>query len=127
MTPDILAQRDTASAAWFDGLVAGVLLIRRCDECYHHCRPDAMACTACESRALRWVEAAGRARVVATVSTPDQMGNRTVQALVELAEGPWLFVPVTGTDTPPSPGTPLVLTVLRPPRGEPIPAFTVPA
>ncbi|MFJ9565203.1 Zn-ribbon domain-containing OB-fold protein [Streptomyces fuscichromogenes] len=127
MTPDIPARRDTASAAWFDGLSAGVLLIRRCDACDHHCRPDAMACTACESRSLRWIEAAGTARVVAGVSTPDRSGGSTVQALVELTEGPWLFAPVTGAASAPAPGTPLVLTILRPDRGEPIPAFTFPS
>lgn len=127
MTADIFARRDTASAAWFDGLMAGSLLVRRCDACDHHCRPDAEACTACESRSLRWVEALGTARVVAAVSTPDRTGSTTIQALVELTEGPWLHVPVIGTVSVPQPGTALMLTILRPYQGEPIPAFTVPA
>ncbi|MGW2291627.1 Zn-ribbon domain-containing OB-fold protein [Streptomyces phaeochromogenes] len=125
MTPDLIAWRDEASAVWFAGLVVGALLIRHCDECGHHGRPDAVACTACESKSLRWVEAVGTARVVATVQTPEPSGSRTVQALVELAEGPWLFVPIVGTDTVPALGTALALTILRQPEGEPIPGFTV--
>jgi uncharacterized protein len=127
MTADLIARRDTASAAWFDGLMAGSLLIRRCDACDHHCRPDAEACTACESRSLRWVEALGTARVVAAVSTPGLTGNTTVQALVELTEGPWLLAPVIGAHSAPPPRTALLLTILRPDQGEPIPAFTAPA
>ncbi|MFF4256569.1 Zn-ribbon domain-containing OB-fold protein [Streptomyces sp. NPDC001663] len=127
MNPDPIAWRDEESAVWFAGLVVGALLIRRCDDCGHHGRPDAVACTACESRTLRWVEAVGTARVVATVATPEQNGGHTIQALVELTEGPWLFVPIIGTYSAPAPGTPLTLTILRPPEGEPIPAFTVAA
>jgi uncharacterized OB-fold protein len=126
MTAHIIARRDAASAAWFEGLTEGVLLIRRCDACGHHCRPDTEACTACESRDLRWVEAMGTARVVAAVSTPGETGSTSIQALIELTEGPWLHAPVLGAPSAPPPGTPLVLTILRPDHGEPFPAFAVP-
>lgn len=127
MTAHIIARRDAASAAWFEGLTEGLLLIRRCDACGHHCRPDAEACTACESRDLRWAETMGTARVVAAVSTPGEAGTATIQALVELAEGPWMHAPVLGASSAPPPGTALVLTILRPDHGEPFPAFTLPA
>ncbi|MFI6937342.1 Zn-ribbon domain-containing OB-fold protein [Streptomyces sp. NPDC050287] len=119
------ARRDAASAPWFDGLVRGVLLIRRCTKCGHHCRPDAAGCTACEARDLRWVEADGTAEVVASVATPGKTGVTTVQALVELGEGPWMQAAILGATSPPPPGTALTLTILRPDEGEPIPAFTV--
>ena len=125
MTAHIIARRDAASEAWFEGLAEGVLLIRRCAACGHQCRPDAEACTACESRELRWAETVGTARVVAAVSTPGEAGSATIQALVELAEGPWLYAPVLGASSAPPPGTALTLTILRPDDGESFPAFTV--
>ena len=54
-TPTTPPGRDEASAAWFDGLAEGVLLIHRCPRCGRHSRPDAAACPVCHADRLDWV------------------------------------------------------------------------
>jgi hypothetical protein len=54
------AHRDDASAAWFDGLARGRLLIRTCRSCGHHSRPETATCPACRSPELGLDHGCGR-------------------------------------------------------------------
>jgi uncharacterized OB-fold protein len=117
------ARRDERSRPWFDALAHDMLLIRRCPQCGHHSRPDAAACPACQADELEWVTAAGTGTVLSVVV--DHGGeDPAFLGLVELDEGPWLAVRLIA-DAPPVPGSRVVLQVLTPGDGEPIPGFAV--
>ncbi|MFF5985967.1 Zn-ribbon domain-containing OB-fold protein [Prauserella flavalba] len=120
---EVRARRDEDSAQWFDGLAAGRLLIRRCAGCGRDSRPDTTACPGCRGTDLGWATASGTGTVVSLVvdhTRPEPLSL----GLVELDEGPWLHVRITGT-----PGVPIGdrvrLTVCSPEDGEPIPVFAV--
>src|SRR6476661_3887731 len=61
------ATRDERSAAWFDALAQGRLLIRRCDRCGHLGAPDRFACSACLADDLDWVPASGAGTLLARI------------------------------------------------------------
>jgi hypothetical protein len=116
------AQRDDASAAWFDALAHGRLLIRACRSCGHHSRPETATCPACHGAALDWTAAAGIGTVVCVI-TDHLTGVPATLGLVELDEGPWLLVRVSGASRP-SAGTRVCLSVHHAEGSEPIPVFT---
>ena len=115
------ATRDERSAAWFDALAQGRLLIRRCDRCGHLGAPDRFACSACLADDLDWVPASGAGTLLARIVDRTN-GSDVVLGLIELAEGPWLLARIT---EPAEVGTSLVATALPPAdgRGEFIPEF----
>jgi uncharacterized protein len=115
------ACRDAESAAWFDGLAQGHLLIKRCPLCGHRSRPDAGACPDCHSPDLEWIQAAGAGMVVCTISD-GQTGEPVTLGLVELDEGPWLHVRLSGAVIPCA-GTRVKLSVHQTAGSEPIPVF----
>lgn len=122
MTTTFAAHRDDASAAWFDGLAAGRLLIRTCRSCGHHSRPETVTCPACHCPELDWTTAAGVGTVVCLI-TDHGTGDPVPLGLVELDEGPWLLVRVSGAPRP-SAGTRVSLSVHHAEGSEPIPVFT---
>jgi uncharacterized protein len=116
------ARRDGASAAWFDGLAQGRLLIRRCRSCGHHSRPETATCPECRGAELLWTAAAGTGTVVCVI-VDHGTGEPVTLGLVELDEGPWLHVRLTGT-TGARAGARVNLSVHRADGSEPIPVFT---
>jgi uncharacterized OB-fold protein len=81
--------RDDASAEFFDGAARGDLMIKRCDACGHHLRPDSVACSQCRGSQLSWTESSGRGSLVSWIVVHADEAATTV-GLVELEEGPWL-------------------------------------
>jgi uncharacterized OB-fold protein len=90
--------RDDDSAEFFDGTARGELMIKRCDTCGHHLRPDSIACSICHGDALSWTDACGRGSVVSWIVVHGSESETTV-GLVELDEGPWLHARLVGVDT----------------------------
>jgi uncharacterized OB-fold protein len=117
------ACRDAASAAWFDGLAAGYLLIKRCRLCGHCSRPDANACPKCHSAQLKWTRAAGAGTVLCVIVDHGTGEEPLTLGLVELDEGPWLHVRLSGALRPFA-GTRVSLSVHQAKGSEPIPVFT---
>jgi uncharacterized OB-fold protein len=122
-------QRDAASAKFFDGTARGELLIRRCDDCAHPNAPQSTTCARCGSDGLAWTPARGTG-TIATWSVvygrprDDVAAPRSVVAVVELDEGPWLHAQIADAD----PGTvaiglPVAVEFVRPDGGEAIPVF----
>lgn len=116
------ACRDAASAAWFDGLASGQLLIKQCRLCGHRGRPDTVACSECRSEDLEWARAAGAGTIVCVI-IDHGTGEPAVLGLVELDEGPWLSARLSGVSRPAA-GTRVSLSVHHAEDSEPIPVFT---
>jgi hypothetical protein len=124
-------QRDNSSAAFFDAAAEGRLLIKRCTNCAAYGPPRQTTCRRCGSAAT-WTPASGDATLITWTTTPasskaPDTAPRTF-GYVELAEGPWLetiLVDVAADAL--HVGTPLHVTFLPHPDGEPIPAFGLPA
>ena len=89
--------RDDASVEFFDGAARGTLVIKRCDACGHHLRPDAAVCSRCQKPGPSWVDAAGTGTLVSWIVMPAEPPR--VIALVELDEGPWLHARLVDVDT----------------------------
>jgi uncharacterized OB-fold protein len=89
--------RDEASAPFFDGTARGVLVIKQCDACGHHLRPDASVCSRCHTPDPSWVDAVGTGTLVTWIVVPDEPPR--VVALVELDEGPWLHARLVDVET----------------------------
>lgn len=89
-------ERDAWSAPFFDGAARGELLILRCGDCHEHSSPQARRCAFCSSDNVSWVPVSGQGRVVSWVAPHVREGDTTapayVVALVELSEGPWIYV-----------------------------------
>ena len=135
--PAGIIRRDERSAPFFDAAAADRLLIRRCAECGRWLAPEAGGCYDCGGEDPGWAAASGHGTLVSwavlhpRASAPGQPA-RTVLALVELDEGPWLHTSLTST-------SPAAIAALRagqrvaadfvhPPEGESYPVFTpVPA
>jgi uncharacterized OB-fold protein len=126
-------ERDADSDAFFDGTGEGTLLIRRCETCGTYDAPASRQCRL--GHELGWVAASGRARLVSwgvdhsppldpILAIPD--GSASAFGFVELAEGPWIQVPLVGVE-PASlrEGVDMTVTFVRPGDGEAIPAFTL--
>jgi uncharacterized protein len=122
-------ERDERSAAFFDAAAEGRLLVHRCRTCGHLYGPEINSCTACSSEDVEWHEVSGSGTVVSWVAVhrPPRDGaggaaRRSIVALVELTEGPWLTLPV---DVPAggelAVGEPVKVGFVRPPESEAIP------
>ncbi|WP_433190083.1 Zn-ribbon domain-containing OB-fold protein [Actinoallomurus sp. CA-150999] len=104
MTNGIPAVRDERSAAFFDVLKEGTLLLRRCRPHGHLSAPEVLFCATCADPDLGWSAARGTGRVVswtAIHSRPDPSGATTVNTIVgvvELDEGPWLLARLLAPD-----------------------------
>jgi uncharacterized OB-fold protein len=121
----LAVQRDELTADFFDGTARGELLIRRCHDCGHHNPPAGLACSRCRSARLEWTPALGTGSVVSwTVVHDKATGARTVAAIVELDEGPWLHAQLTSVDPDAvEAGLRVRVGFERPEAGEAIPTF----
>jgi len=127
-----IAIRDERSAAFFDALAEGRLLLKRCAPHGHLSAAEVMFCAECGSADLAWSESQGLGEVVswtAIHSRPDEHGRTTITrvvGVVELVEGPWLLAPLLVDPATLSIGDPVILQPLGGEgEGEPIPAFAV--
>ena len=130
MTP-FSVRRDDDSAPFFDAASRGELVIRRCTRCGRHFPPHQHTCG--DGGPLEWVPASGAATLVAWavdhggVLAPELAapgGDTAVLGLVQLDEGPWMYVPIVGAE--PSTlreGMDLTVDFARPGGGEAIPVF----
>ncbi|GAA1017602.1 hypothetical protein Aple_023790 [Acrocarpospora pleiomorpha] len=119
-----IVRRDAATAEFFDGTARGDLLIRRCDRCGGWAAPQTRTCPHCASPELSWTPAAGTGTVV-TWSVVHTKGLPPVTVgIVELDEGPWMQVQLTG-DLPEDLSDLRVRVAFeRPEGGEAVPVFT---
>jgi len=121
--------RDDGSAEFFDAAARGQLVIRRCAGCGQLDEPGAQVCSGCGSSELTWAPSAGAGTVVArsvvTERRPEgELAARTVVAIVELDEGPWLYAQVV--DVAPDEaaiGQSVRVDFERPDGGEAVPVF----
>jgi hypothetical protein len=125
-------ERDELSAPFYEATARGKLLIRRCPVCANAYAPQVERCG--DSDTLTWEEAKGTGVLVTwavdhsppldpDLASPD--GSKVTFGFVELAEGPWLQVPIVDGD--PSSlmeGMALQVRFIRPGDGEAIPAFS---
>jgi len=92
---------DALSAAFFEGLQAGRLLVQVCEVCGKH-QMAQYRCWNCGARSLRWVEASGRATLYSF--TRIHMPYHPFYpppyhaAIAELAEGPRVNTTVLGCE-----------------------------
>ena len=135
--PAGIIRRDERSAPFFDAAAADRLLIRRCAKCGRWLAPEAGGCYGCDGEDPGWAAASGHGTLVSWAvlhprASPPGQPARTVLALVELDEGPWLHTGLTST----SPaaiaalraGQRVAASFVHPPEGESYPVFTpVPA
>lgn len=96
-----IAQRDDASAPFFDHLTAGRLAVLRCPACRTWISPGGLSstplrCPECGGGQLAWLPTAGTGRVVSWITDPtfpsilDGSPGQT-SGIVELTEGPWVL------------------------------------
>jgi uncharacterized protein len=123
------ATRDGRSAAFFDALGEGILLLRRCVPLGHLSAPETQLCTGCGSPSLEWAGACGTGHVVtwtAIHTRPDESGTTRVSVIVgivELDEGPWLRARLLAADPATvCSGAKVILEIIET-DGEPIYAF----
>ncbi|HMC39766.1 MAG TPA: OB-fold domain-containing protein [Acidimicrobiales bacterium] len=123
--------RNEATAAFFDATAQGRFLLMRCRPAGHWNRPQADRCAECDSTELEPAPASGRAALVSWVvlhPRPSEGGDPglvTVPAIVELAEGPWWWTEIVGTDPAGlSDGMALEVVFERPEGSEAVPVFT---
>jgi len=127
--PVLTIRRDETTAEFFAATSRGELPIRRCHDCGHDNPPQDGACGACHSSALDWTPAAGHGTVVSWSvihgrARDNEPAPRTVVAIVELAEGPWLHAQLIDVDPGEvSAGLPVTVAFERPEGGEAIPVF----
>ncbi len=93
----------TASTrTFYDGCAEGVLRVQRCGDCRHTQFYPRLLCSACGSRSLAWIDAAGTGRIKSftiirrAVSAAFEGDVPYVVALVTLDEGPTLMANVIG-------------------------------
>jgi uncharacterized OB-fold protein len=116
------ARGDEMTAAWYDGLRTGRLMLRACPQ-GHLNRPDVLACDVCSSFDLEWADSRGRGLVVAC-GVDHATSPPTPLVVVELAEGPWLMTRVEEGEV--ARGDDVVIRIAHPGEGEPYPVV-VPA
>ena len=102
-------------------------MIKQCG-CGRLVGPDRADCPECADPSFEWIKASGDGHLVSWIVThnrsPEGGTDTEVVGLVELAEGPWLYAVIQGTDgVALQEGVQLHLDVLHPEEGEPIPAF----
>jgi uncharacterized OB-fold protein len=96
-------QRDADTAEFFDAAARGELLLRRCGGCGQYSRPWARSCDQCGSADLSWGRATGHGTVVSWAvvhgrAAGSESPGRTVVAIVEVDEGPWLYAQLAVAD-----------------------------
>lgn len=127
--PTMPIARDAASAEFFDGTARGELLLRRCTDCGRISAPQARQCPDCAATEFTPAPASGAATLVSWTVPHDREGRPlTVAALVELAEGPWLRLRLTGVAEPAaelSAGLPLTVSFEAVAGGETVPVVSV--
>jgi uncharacterized OB-fold protein len=86
-------RRDGRTDPFFDGTAENRLMIRRCEACDRWLGPGETSCPGCGTEELAWAQAAGDASLVTwTIAHGRSPGEeKAVLALVELAEGPWIY------------------------------------
>ncbi|MGD9986594.1 Zn-ribbon domain-containing OB-fold protein [Pseudonocardia sp.] len=125
-TPGPPIDADAATAPFFAAAARDVLVVPRCSGCGEWYPPDVTACCG----PLRWAVTAGRGIVVTwavvhAAPHPAFAGALPLQtAIVELTEGPWLQVRLTGTDEPAA-GSPVRITFAHPAEGASYPVGTL--
>lgn len=120
-------QRDAATAEFLAGTARGELLLRHCAACGAVSRPQAQSCEQCQSADLTWARACGQGTVVSWSVVHGRAADggpppRTVVAIVELDEGPWLHAQLADAD-PVSGGLRVTACFERAEGGEAIPVF----
>ncbi|MEV7970899.1 OB-fold domain-containing protein, partial [Sphaerisporangium sp. NPDC088356] len=124
-----IVHRDAATAVFFDGTARGDLLIGRCGRCGGFSAPQERTCAHCGSPGPSLTPAAGTGTVISWSvvhgrSRDGEPGPRTVVAIVELDEGPWLQAQVTGMEPEDvSAGSRVRAAFERPEDGEAVPVF----
>src|SRR4051794_21994107 len=90
--------RDTASAAFFDAAAQDELLIKQCSSCRTMLAPSITRCVRCRSTELVWTSSLGKGKLVSWAAPHAKVEGGTsaisAVAIVELDEGPWLYVHV---------------------------------
>ena len=100
-TPKPIPEPDEASARFFEGTLAGKLMLMRCRNCRAWRLPSRPRCPECWSTDTEWAQASGRARLYSwglmhqkfpgfEDETPYQY------AIVELEEGPRIVSNIVG-------------------------------
>jgi uncharacterized protein len=115
-------RRDGRTDAFFDGAVRDRLMIRRCEPCGRWYAPDASGCPRCGSEDLAWAEASGEAILVSWAVAHSRTAAPAPLALVELAEGPWMYGRLDEVGAPRE-GLPLRARFVHPDDGESYPVF----
>jgi uncharacterized OB-fold protein len=115
-------RRDGRTDPFFDGAAADRLVVRRCAECGQWFAPDAVGCPECGTDDLDWAEASGDAVLVSWAIAHSRKGERAPLALIELAEGPWMYGRL-GAVAEPREGLPLRARFVHPDEGESYPVF----
>jgi uncharacterized OB-fold protein len=122
----IPVERDPYSAPFFDAAAEGTLLLRYSPSSGEWSEPAAQVCSVTQATDLEWRPAAGTGQLVTWTIKPGRLSTPdTVVGIVELAEGPWLTVPL---DIPPASlceGLPIRVTFVRPEDSEPLPIGTL--
>jgi len=117
-----IVRRDGRTDPFFDGAAADRLVIKRCDACDRWFPPDAGSCPGCGTEELTWARACGEATLVTWTTSHARDGRTALLALVELAEGPWLYTRLAGVR--PAEGLELRATFQHPEEGESYLLFT---
>jgi uncharacterized OB-fold protein len=115
-------RRDGRTDAFFDGAAEDRLMIRFCEACTRWFAPDASGCSECGSEDLAWAEASGAAVLVSWAVAHSPAAAPVPLALVELAEGPWMYGRLDAVATPRE-GLPLHACFVHPDEGESYPVF----
>jgi uncharacterized OB-fold protein len=126
--PGPAIEADSATAPFFAAAARDRLLLPRCVSCGTWHPPEVATCCG----PLEWVPAAGHGVLVSWAvvhaaphpAFADSLPFRT--ALVELAEGPWLQVRLTGAEpVTPVAGSPVRITFAHPAEGASYPVGTL--
>lgn len=124
MTEDTIGtiRRDGRTDPFFDGAAEDRLMTRRCDACDRWFVPDTTGCPDCGTDDLAWAEASGEAVLVSWAVAHSRTGATAPLALLELAEGPWMFGRLAEVAEPRE-GLPLRARFVHPDEGESYPVF----
>jgi uncharacterized OB-fold protein len=118
-----VVRRDGRSDAFFDGAAADQLMIKRCEPCDRWLAPDQSGCSGCGGEEPTWARSSGQATLVTWAVSHGRAREDgsapqpAVLALVELAEGPWLYTRLDGSAALHE-GMPLRAHFEHPPEGE---------
>jgi uncharacterized OB-fold protein len=115
-------RRDGRTDPFFDGAAEDRLVVRRCEPCGRWFAPDASGCPGCGTDEPAWAEASGEAVLVSWAVAHSRTGETATLALVELAEGPWMYGRLAAV-TAPREGLPLHAIFIHPDEGESYPVF----